>query len=241
MTASMFAFGITSPEALEQIIHDILLNTEALGSNLGVTTANVNISPHAASIRHAWHESWALCHETSSNQQCSPSDWSWSEILPPRLTLETQNELRSAFRANYPGELLDTNSTPGQRYWAQIYHSNLKTASRARHGHKSSARESTRSSWRRKTDVPAPAWNSFLKCAGKKLHKSMKPSQILQFWSNAFALCGGCHSSSHKTFDAKLLACYTQQDTPDSGLRYPNLYELMAADRYLMGKLPTRQ
>ena len=29
-SASMFAFGITSSDALEQIIQDILLNTEAL-------------------------------------------------------------------------------------------------------------------------------------------------------------------------------------------------------------------
>ena len=53
----MFAFGITSSDALEQLIQDILLNTEALGSTSGVTAANANISPHAASIRRAWHES----------------------------------------------------------------------------------------------------------------------------------------------------------------------------------------
>ena len=33
--ASMFAFGITSSDALERLIQDILLNTEALGSTLG--------------------------------------------------------------------------------------------------------------------------------------------------------------------------------------------------------------
>ena len=32
-----------------------------------------------------------------------------------------KNELRSAFRANFPGELLDSNSTPSQRYWALVY------------------------------------------------------------------------------------------------------------------------
>ena len=67
VTTSMFAFGVALPpppptpplipEALEQRVHDILLNTEALGSRLGVTVANVNISPHAASIRRALHES----------------------------------------------------------------------------------------------------------------------------------------------------------------------------------------
>ena len=59
-------------------------------------------------------------------------------------------------------------------------------------------------------------------------------TEILQIRSNAFAFRGGCHLSSHKTFDAKLLACYTQQYTPDSSLRSPNLSELMAADRCLM-------
>ena len=38
----------------------------------------------------------------------------WVRRSPPRLTLETQNDLRSAFLANYPGEVLDSNSTPGQ-------------------------------------------------------------------------------------------------------------------------------
>ena len=41
VSASMFAFGITSSDALEQLIQDILLNTEAFESTLGVTAANV--------------------------------------------------------------------------------------------------------------------------------------------------------------------------------------------------------
>ena len=71
ISASMFAFGITSSDALEQLIQDILLNTEALGSTLGVTAANANISPHAASIHRAWPGSWALCGraQTSSGQR----------------------------------------------------------------------------------------------------------------------------------------------------------------------------
>ena len=80
----MFALGITSSNALQQLVHDLLLNTEALGGLAGVTAANVNVSPHAASIRRAWHESWALCHETSSLQQWTPSDLSWSNPPSPR-------------------------------------------------------------------------------------------------------------------------------------------------------------
>ena len=62
-------------------------------------------------------------------------------------------------------------------------------------------------------------------------------NQILQIRSNAFALCGGCRLASHNTFDAKLLACYTHQHATDSGLRSPNLSEIMSADRLLMEKI----
>ena len=62
VSASLFAFGITSSDALKQVIQDILLNTEALGNALGVTAANAQISPHAASLRRAWHVSCAICH-----------------------------------------------------------------------------------------------------------------------------------------------------------------------------------
>ena len=60
-------------------------------------------------------------------------------------------------------------------------------------------------------------------------------NQILQTRSNAFALCGGCPSASHKSFDSR--ACYTQQNASGSGLRPPNLTELMSADRLLMAKI----
>ena len=60
-------------------------------------------------------------------------------------------------------------------------------------------------------------------------------NQILQIRSNAFALCGGCPSASHKSFDSR--ACYTQQNASGSGLRPPNLTELMSADRLLMAKI----
>ena len=62
-------------------------------------------------------------------------------------------------------------------------------------------------------------------------------NQILQIRSNAFALCGGCHLPSHKTFESKLLACFHQPHASDSGHRPPNLTELMSADRLLMEKI----
>ena len=62
-------------------------------------------------------------------------------------------------------------------------------------------------------------------------------SQLLQGRCNAFALSGRFHLASHKTYDAKLLACCAPQYAADSGLRAPNLSELMAADRHLLVKI----
>ena len=173
--ASMFAFG-TSSDALEQLIHDILLNTEALGSTSGVTAANLNISPHAASIRRVWHESWALCRGTRSNQQWTPSDLPWSDAPPPRR--ETENELRSAFQANYPGDCSIQTALQASSigHWPTTPWK-PRTVSRGLHGPKSSARRSTWSSWRRKADdtVPRSSMNFCLRCAGKTFHRLTRP------------------------------------------------------------------
>ena len=64
---------------------------------------------------------------------------------------------------------------------------------------------------------------------------SWRINQILQIRCHAFALSGRCHLATHKTFDSKLLACYTQQYATDSGLRSPNL--TMSADRLLMEQI----
>ena len=149
VSSSMFAFGITSSDALEQLIQDILLNTEALGSTLGVTEASANISPHAASICRAWHESWALCHKTSSGP---PSDLLWSDAPPPKLTLETQRTTLSI-----PGKLsrrtarLKQHSRPavlgtGLRLPLETREPSHVDVSRGRQGPRSSTRRSTWSS-----------------------------------------------------------------------------------------------
>ena len=142
-------------------------------------------------------------------------------------------------------ELHDSKSTPGQRYRALVYYS-LKPENRL--------------AWTPWTQIISEKKHmELLEKKGRRPRSSMElltqmcwedvPQideaslsagpwriiQILQIRSNAFALCGECHLASHKTFDAKLLACYTQQYATDSGLRSPNL--TMSADRHLMEKI----
>ena len=96
--------------------------SEALGNALGVTAANVNISPHAASPRRALHEPVAICHGTNTHQQWT-TDFCGSDAPPPRGSRwrhRTSCDWHSGL--DYLGELLDSNSTPGQRYWALVYH-----------------------------------------------------------------------------------------------------------------------
>ena len=63
-------------------------------------------------------------------------------------------------QANYPGELLDSNSAPGQRYWALVYNA-LKPSNRLAWTpwNQFISERSTWNIWKSKVDDPAPAWN----------------------------------------------------------------------------------
>ena len=239
VSASMFAFGITSSDALEQLIQDILLNTEALGSTLGVTAANANISPHAASIRRAWHESWALCHRTSSNQQWTPSDLLWSDAPPPKLTLETQ---RAAL--GIPGKLSRRTARLKQHSRPAVLGTGLRLPLETRepshvdaldpdhqrdeaHGALGDERPTT------------PFQHGTLMCWEDvpqidKASLSAGPwriNRILHIRSNAFALCGGViwHRTRHLTPNCWPALPINTQPTAGSALRIcPNSCPLIA-------------
>ena len=40
---------------------------------------------------------------------------------PKQLTFEQMQEMKKAWKANYPGELLTVENTPGPRYWSNTY------------------------------------------------------------------------------------------------------------------------
>ena len=87
----------------------------------GVTAANVNISPDAASIRRACHESWAFCHGTSSNQQWTLSHWSWSDAFPAEAHDGDTKRSTLGIPIELSRGIVGTHSTPGKRCWAQAY------------------------------------------------------------------------------------------------------------------------
>ena len=170
-------------------------------------------------------------------------------MLRRRSSRWRHNELRSAFQANYPGELLDSNSTPGQRYWALVCGS-LKPENRLawtpwtqiinekkhmelleKKGHRplSNIQLSTQMCWE---DVPQIDEASLSAAPWPNLANPQQ--RLCALWR--------CHLASYKTFDAKLMACYTHHHATDRRLRSPNLSELMSAGRRLVEKiLPARQ
>ena len=163
-----------------------------------------------------------------------------SDACPPRLTLETQNELRSAFRAYYPGELLDSNSTPGQRYWALVYHSlkpnnrlawtpwnqiisekkHMELMEKIGRRPRSSMELLTQMCWEDVPQIDEAFLSARPGASTRSCRYTATPSRSLEGLA--------------QTYDSKLLACHTQQYASDSGLCAPNLAELMSADRLLM-------
>ena len=186
-----------------------------------------------------------------SQSQPNASSWSpslaspsWVDAPPPRLTYEQQRTMREAFESNYPGEILDEDSLPGQRLWASIYQM-LKAENKVRWlpwtQILSSKMESqileakaTRTARSETLSLSAMLFEEAPQVPEADLRSSpWKVSQILTIRRNAFALCGACHLSNAKALDHKFVSMLSKQYSDDSGLRGPNLKEAIEADRHV--------
>ena len=54
---------------------------------------------------------------------------------------------------------------------------------------------------------------------------------------NAFVLCDAARLQVFRAFDSKMLSMYTNTPPAESGLRAPNLQELISADKHLWGEI----
>ena len=84
-------------------------------------------SVHASRVRQAWN----ACRQNMPKSttlpatptvDATPSPATWTEMLPPKLTEEAVRKLEEAFRANYPGELLDSDTSPSIRLLSLVHH-----------------------------------------------------------------------------------------------------------------------
>ena len=61
---------------------------------------------------------------TVSTSQLSATS-NWHEIVPPKLSIDDMETLKSQFGKNYPGEVLDAHSTPSVRLWSLVHQQKL--------------------------------------------------------------------------------------------------------------------
>ena len=154
----------------------------------------------------------------------------WVRRSPAETRAEDTKGASIGTQANYPGELLDSNSAPGQRYWALVYHS-LKPSNRlawspwnqfiSEKKHMEHMEKQGRRQYSSMELLTQMCWEDVPQIDEASLSAGpWRINKILQIRSNAFALCGGCRLASHKTYGLRNMP--------------PNLTELISADRLLM-------
>ncbi len=58
----------------------------------------------------------------SSSLLATPnSTQNWHETLPPKLSFEDMEMMKTQFSKNYPGEVLDAHTTPSVRLWSLVH------------------------------------------------------------------------------------------------------------------------
>ena len=158
---------------------------------------------------------------------------SWAEHLPPKLTSERVSSLIEAFKSNYPGELLDADTTPSIRLLSFV-HEGLKPGQSLKWV-PWQYRLSSRQYQERMEAKSARAVRSELQLLSQAFfddtpevsveHHSLAAgwlTRIQTVFRNALALCQAAHLSNLKAFDKKIAdLCLTQPD-PNLGLRTVN-------------------
>ena len=242
--AGTFAFAFTDSEALEVWLEDMFIR-QGFAARLGIDAARWASSPTAGIVRRIWHE--ACQTPTGSALLQRPAGGEWVDQPPPKLSLATTQEMKEKFGQCYPGVVLDENSLPGMRFWSTVYDMVMKKEFKYIPWTqiRSSAQESKILEERgRRSHTALHDLGALLRAAtddpptqaDSDIRGSWKVSSIFQIRRITFALCNACHLANHHTFDLKVLELFLQ-DHDASGLRGPNMVELMRADKVIFQKI----
>ena len=208
-------------------------------------------SVHASRVRQAWN----ACRQNMPKSttlpapptvDATPSPATWTEMLPPKLTEEAVRKLEEAFRANYPGELLDIDTSPSIRLLSLVHHGlkpgqamrwvpwQLRLSARqyqeimVAKSSKAVRSEMQLLSHAFFDDTPEVSVDSRALSAGWLV-------KVQTIFRNAIALCQAAHLSNLKAFDKKVADLCLAAPDPILGLRTVNTQELLAADRKIWG------
>ncbi|CAE8645128.1 unnamed protein product [Polarella glacialis] len=123
-SASLFSYAMTSAAQLENFILEVLVTVEALGN--GLTALTVATSPMAAGLRRLWWDAWALAQGAGIPAQTGTiQELAWTDAPPPHLSAEVMRNMKQTFQTNYPGEVIDRDTTPSVRLLSTVPSTNF--------------------------------------------------------------------------------------------------------------------
>ena len=245
-SASMFALAFMDHEKLDEFMEDFFKESEV--DQHVPNTARPLQSPLAAQIRRAWEDAWDVHRAGGDGTSSTAASCDWLDHLPPKLRPEQIQDMVEHFQRQYPGELLDDTCMPGARLLSTVCQmlrpggeprwlpwKHLISKKQESDLHEARALKTPRADmlhvlqavW----DEP-PVWHE------NDTQGAPYKIQLMQtVRRNAFVLCDAAHLQVFRAFDSKVLSMYTNIPPSDSGLRPPNLQELIAADRHLWGEI----
>ena len=165
----------------------------------------------------------------------------WHESLPPKLRPEDMTTMKNQFEKNYPGEALDSHSTPSVRLWSVVHQQKINKAIKyipiqlrlSEHQH--CAMIETRSSKPLRSEIQLLSqlcWDNTPEVDINSVRFSRdwfhRTSTVLR---NAYVLCGVCHLQVFKAFDAKTAEHTCVQLNAELGLRHVVAQEFFSADK----------
>ena len=178
----------------------------------------------------------------SSSPLATPnSNQNWRETLPPKLSFEDMEMMKTQFSKNYPGEVLDSHTTPSVRLWSLVHQQ--KVNKQIKHipiqlrlsEHQYSSMIETRSSKPLRSEIQLLSqlcWDDTPELDINAVRFSRdwlnRTATVLR---NAYVLCGMAHLQIFKAFDTRVSELTFAQLDSELGLRQVLAQEFFAADR----------
>ena len=169
------------------------------------------------------------------------SSSNWHETLPPKLSSDDVTAMKQLFEKNYPGEVLDSHSTPSIRLWSLVHQQKVSKTIKyipiqlRLSEHQYSAMIETRSSKPLRSEIQLLSqlgWDDTPEMDITSVRFSRdwfnRTSTVLR---NAYVLCGLCHLQVFKAFDAKVAEHTFVQLDQELGLRHVVAQEFFSADK----------
>ena len=181
---------------------------------------------------------------TAASPLASPS---WSELAPPRLTPEAVASMSETFLKNYPGELLNSESTPSIRLLSMVHHflkpgQSIKYIPWQLRMSQKQYQEMTEAKTHKAIRSEAQLLGALLDETPEIPMESMKLSaewlrRTQQVFRNAFVMCNAAHLQIFKKFDEKFFSLALKRHPGESSLRSVNLAEMLEADKVLWNEI----